>query len=88
MWHVKKVINSPITEILLENGADIDAITKDLKLTPLVIAVWNKKTSIIKLLLKNGCKTNVRNHKGQTALEFALIEGYLDGVKQLAFHDE
>ena len=31
--------NSPITEILLENGADIDTITKDLKLTPLHIAI-------------------------------------------------
>ena len=73
---------------LLENGADIDAIFKGLNCTPLDIAVLNKKTSITKLLLENGCKTNIRNHKGQTALEVAMNRGYLDGVKQLAFNDQ
>ena len=80
--------NLPIVELLLENGADIDAISKGANWTPLDVAVWKENTSITKLLLENGCKTNLRDFKGQTALEFALIEGYLDGVKQLAFHDE
>ena len=85
-----KVGNLPIAELLLENGADIDAITESLnwKWTPLHIAVWIKNTSITKLLLKNGCKINVRNHEGQTVLEMAMKEGYLDGVKQLAFNDQ
>ena len=82
--------NLPIAELLLENGADIDAIVEGLnwKWTPLNIAVWIKNTSITKLLLKNGCKINVRNHEGQTVLEMAMKEGYLDGVKQLAFNDQ
>ena len=85
-----KVGNLPIAELLLENGADIDAIVESLnwKWTPLHIAVWIENTSITKLLLKNGCKINVRNHEGLTALEFALKKRYLDGVKQLALHDE
>ena len=80
--------NLHITEILLENGADIDAIVDSSNRTPLHIAVWNKNTSITKLLLKNGCKTNIRDFKGQTTLEVAIKEGYLDGVKQLAFNDQ
>lgn len=80
--------NLPIVELLLENGADIDAISKGANWTPLDVAVWKENTSITKLLLENGCKTNLRDFKGQTALEFALQERYLDGVKLLAFHDE
>ena len=80
--------NLYIAEILLENGADIDAIVDSSNRTPLHIAIWNKNTSITKLLLKNGCKTNIRDFKGQTAFEFTLIEGYLDGVKQIAFNDQ
>ena len=77
-----------IVELLLENGADIDTIAKVANRTPLDVAVLHKKTSITKLLLENGCKTNVRNHKGQTALEVTMREGYLDGLKQLAFNDQ
>ena len=80
--------NLPIAEILLQNGADIDAIDVVLKWTPLDIAVWMENTSIAKLLLKNGCKINVRNHEGRTALELALKVGYLDGVKLLAFNGQ
>ena len=80
--------NLHITEILLENGADIDAIVDSSNRTPLHIAIRNKNTSITKLLLKNGCKTNIRDYKGHTAFELVMTEGYLDGVKQLAFNDE
>ena len=84
--------NLKIVEILLENGADIDAktdaIIEGANRTPLDIAVWLEKTSVTRLLLENGCKTNIRDSKGQTALECALKEGYLDGVKQLTFNDE
>ena len=78
----------PIVELLLENGADIDAIVNSSNRTPLHIAIWNRNTSITKLLLKNGCKTNIRDFKGQTTLEVAMKEGYLDGVKQLTFNDQ
>ena len=66
-----KLGNLPIAELLLENGAAIDKIVECLywKWTPLNIAVWKKETSITKLVLKNGCKPNVRNHEGLTGLE-------------------
>ena len=80
--------NLKIVEILLENGADIDAIVEGANRTPLDIAVWREKTSVTRLLLENGCKTNIRDSQGQTTLECALKEGYLDGVKQLTFNDQ
>ena len=80
--------NLKIVEILLENGADIDAIFEGGNRTPLDIAVWREMNSITRLLLKNGCKTYIRDCKGQTALECALKEGYLDGVKQLTFNEK
>ena len=80
--------NLPIAEILLENGADIDAIDVVLKWTSLDIAVWKENTSIVKLLLKNGCKTHVRDFEGMTALEMAMKEHYIDVVKLFAFHNK
>ena len=82
--------NLPIAELLLENGADIDAIVECLswKWAPLNIAVLMKKTSITKLLLKNGCKTNVRNHEGLTGLELALKKGFVGIAKLIAFHNK
>ena len=80
--------NLPIAELLVENGADIDAIDVVLKWTPLNIAVLMKKTSITKLLLKNGCKTNVRNHEGLTGLEIALKKGFVGIAKLIAFHNK
>ena len=77
-----------IAKILLENGADINAIDKLCNQTPLHFTVLHQKTSIIELLLKNGCKTNLRNHKGLTGLELAMKEGYVDIVKLFAFHNK
>ena len=66
----------------------IDAIDVVLKWTSLDIAVWKENTSIVKLLLKNGCKTHVRDFEGMIALEMAMKERYIDIVKLLAFHNK
>ena len=80
--------NLAIAKILLDNGADINATDKCYNRTALHFAVSNKKTSITKLLLKYGCKTNVKNHRGHTALELAMKKGYVDVMKQLAFNNK
>ena len=80
--------NLAIAEILLENGADIDAILKVIYRSPLHVAVSKRNTSIVKLLWKNGCKTHVRDFEGMTALEMAMKEHYIDVVKLFAFHNK
>ena len=80
--------NLTIAKILLDNGADINATVKIFKETALHYAVLHQKTSITKLLLKNGCKTNVRNHDGLTTLEIALDKGFVGIVKLMAFHNK
>ena len=80
--------NLAIAKILLDNGADINATEECYNQNALHFAVLNKKTSITKLLLKNGCKTNVRNHEGLTGLEMALKKGFVDIVKMFAFHNK
>ena len=80
--------NLAIAKILLDNGADINATVKIFKETALHYAVLHQKTSITKLLLKNGCKTNVRNHDGLTTLEIALDKGFVGIVKLMAFHNK
>ena len=80
--------NLAIARILLDNGADINATDECYNQTALHFAVLNKRTSITKLLLENGCKTIVRNHKGLTALERALEKGFVGIVKLFAFHNK
>ena len=77
--------NLIIANILLDNGANINATVKIFNETALHFTVLHQKTSITKLLLKNGCKTNVRDHKGLTALERALEKGFVGIVKLFAF---
>ena len=81
--------NLPIAEVLLENGADINAIVKyqSLKKSPLHYAVFHQNAAIAKLLLENGCKTEVRNQKGLTGFEEALAKGCVGIVKLIAFHE-
>jgi len=63
-------------EMLLESGANIDAISNDLE-TPLMRAAQtckprgDKPKRCVEFLLKKGAKTSLKNEHGQTALDFA-----------------
>ena len=79
--------NLAIAKILLDYGADINAITDGcINQTALHFAVFNKRTWITKLLLENGCKTEIRTQQGLTGLEIALVNGFVGIVKLFAFH--
>ena len=80
----------PIAKLLLENGADIDANVNLLNgaTTSLHTAVIDQNSAIAKLLLENGCKTEVRSQKGLTGFEEALEKSYISMVKLVAFHDK
>ena len=80
--------NLAIAKILLDNGADINATSECSIQTALHFAVLNKRTSITKLLLENGCKTEIRTQQGLTGLEIALVNGFVGIVKLFAFHNK
>ena len=80
--------NLAIAKILLDNGADINATDEYFNRTAVHFAVLNKRTSITKLVLENGCKTEIRTHEGLTGLEMALKKGFVDIVKMFAFHNK
>lgn len=63
--------------ILLENGADIDAIG-DLGFTPLHSAALGGQARTVELLLSLGADTTIKNEFGQTALDVAALGKEVD----------
>ncbi|MGG8496345.1 ankyrin repeat domain-containing protein [Tenacibaculum sp. TC6] len=53
----------------INNGTDINR--KSLGLTPLMYAARYNKVKVLKLLIDNGAKLNLKSEKGFTALEYA-----------------
>merc|ERR1712034_194909 len=63
------------TQILLENGAGIDATDKTLN-TPLMVALrWGRfhRCTIVKSLLSSGANPMMKNKHGQTAVNYAKV---------------
>jgi len=61
-----------IIELLLAKGIDIDASAAD-GTTPLMLAVKERKDEVVATLLDNGADVNLADHKGNTALIFAVL---------------
>jgi ankyrin repeat protein len=70
---------------LVDNGADVNAKTKDGH-TALMYAAFNRYPEIVKLLISKGADVNARSTQGHTALteatmeESKLIINYLNGA--------
>jgi ankyrin repeat protein len=60
-----------IAEILLDNGADINAAVGQQKFTPLHKAVFYENMEMVRFLLRRRAKVNPRDHTGQTPLDWA-----------------
>lgn len=61
-----------LVEVLLKNGADVNAVTGKTKNTALITATNFGRIPIMKLLLDNGAYVNSRGYKDLTALGIAL----------------
>ncbi|MBQ2481619.1 MAG: ankyrin repeat domain-containing protein [Treponema sp.] len=68
---------------LLENGADIDAISSDRGYSPVMDAVWRKNFDITKYLISKGADLSFVSSDGQPILVLAVGNGNVDIVKIL-----
>jgi uncharacterized protein len=61
---------------LLDNGADINAVSADRGYTALMDAVWRGNEDIARLLISRGSQMNMVNKEGQTMLVLAVGAGH------------
>ncbi len=90
--HVCALNNSvEVAEILLQNGAEIDALSKggdtdwaaSRSYTPLMVALYFGNESIARLLIKRGASLDYTNDKGENALSCAIEGGKLSEMVEL-----
>jgi ankyrin repeat protein len=74
--------NKAIVELLLENGADVNA-KHNKDHTPLHFAVRTGKKEVVKLLLTNGARINTKDEWGYTPLHWAARKGNLEVLEML-----
>ncbi len=74
-----------MVELLLENGADVDASigAQEKKVTPLHVAAMGEDITVVKLLLDRGANVNAQEDKGLTPLHIAAIRWDTTLVKLL-----
>lgn len=72
-----------IARYLIENGADVNAISLDRGYSALMDAVWCGSEDGVRLLLDNGAKLNIINKDGQTMLILAVGAGRTEICKML-----
>ena len=72
-------------QLLLANGANIEAMRGDNESTPLDTAVWNGHTDVVRLLLEKGANIEAirTTGSGATPLDSAACRGHTDVVRLL-----
>ncbi len=61
------------TKLLLEEGANVDAVTGVEQWTPMMLASQNNQPEIVKLLLEYNGRTDLKDKRGSTALHQAAL---------------
>ena len=74
--------NIEIIELLLANGADVNAKMEG-DVTPLILSIFKKDKRIVELLLANGADVNAKMEGGITLLHVAYLEGNKEIIKLL-----
>ncbi|KAM0710112.1 hypothetical protein Q7P35_002474 [Cladosporium inversicolor] len=74
-------------ELLLESGANVNKTCRDVG-TPLHLAIVTKpaNTDAVRLLLEHGADPNAKDHRGNSPLNYAILDQHFDLVKILVAH--
>ncbi|KAM9310600.1 B-cell lymphoma 3 protein homolog isoform 2-T2 [Pholidichthys leucotaenia] len=72
-----------LAQMLLDAGADINAMDIKSGQTPLMHAVESSNTDMVHFLIENGCDVNTQSYSGNTALHSACGRGQVDIVRLL-----
>jgi len=75
-----------MARVLLQAGANVNALNRLKAVTPLLIASNNGSAAMIGLLLEKGADANLANAPGTTPLMLAAASGTVDAVKALLDH--
>lgn len=78
----------PLVKCLVENGANVNAASKDRGYTALMDAVWIGNEALVKLLIDKGSNLNVVNKEGQTMLVLAVGADRKNICRLLVEHGE
>ncbi|OGM46404.1 hypothetical protein ABOM_004744 [Aspergillus bombycis] len=81
--YAARIGNVAAVQLLLERGADPNSKSCSSDRTPLLVAVWVRHESVVKLLLKNGAYIQSKSYDGQTSLSLAAERGDTAMVKAL-----
>ena len=65
-----------IAELLIVNGADLEAKTPIDEMTPLIGALMGDHTELVELLIKKGADVNAKDKNGVSPLHFAAKRGH------------
>jgi uncharacterized protein len=72
-----------LANLLIASGAEVKIVTRDEKITPLLLAAQNGSAAMTKALLEAGADPNSANALGTTVLMFAAASGDANTVKLL-----
>ncbi|XP_066540011.1 B-cell lymphoma 3 protein [Hoplias malabaricus] len=75
--------NLKLAKMLLDSGADINAVDIKSGRSPLVHAVENNCLEMVNFLIENGCNVNAQSYSGNTALHSACGRGEVEAVRVL-----
>ncbi|XP_060557136.1 serine/threonine-protein phosphatase 6 regulatory ankyrin repeat subunit B-like, partial [Ruditapes philippinarum] len=79
------IYRHPLTELLLQHGADPNLADKD-GLLPIHVCATYSCLQLLKQILKCGADINGQDSKGRTALYFSVLAGHQDIFNELISH--
>ncbi|RYO75600.1 hypothetical protein DL766_009698 [Monosporascus sp. MC13-8B] len=80
----QKKISSAVINLLIEKGAKVDFETRVSRVTPLMVAIQNRRQDLVKSLLLAGAQVDVQDATGRSPLSMAAAIGGELGVVMMS----